>query len=83
MRTSDRLKIKARLQQKFAVGGSTEGKRSPQRLGALLLGAYRNGELHYFGHSGSDFSEKGIDDALLRMKPLSPDKSPFENLPKA
>jgi bifunctional non-homologous end joining protein LigD len=81
-RTSDWLKIKARLQQEFVVGGFTEGKGSRQRLGALLLGAYRNGKLHYFGHSGSGFSEKGIDDALRRMKPLSTDKSPFDNPPK-
>jgi bifunctional non-homologous end joining protein LigD len=81
VRTSDWLKIKARLQQEFVVGGFTEGKGSRRRLGALLLGAYRNGKLHYFGHSGSGFSEKGIDDALRRMKPLSINKSPFENPP--
>ena len=33
------------------------------------------------GHSGSGFSENGIDDALRRMKPLFTDKSPFENPP--
>jgi bifunctional non-homologous end joining protein LigD len=62
-RASDWLKIKARLQQEFVVGGFTEGKGSRERLGALLLGAFRNGKLHYFGHSGSGFSEKGIDEA--------------------
>src|ERR1700741_3950820 len=81
-RTSDWLKIKARLQQEFVVGGFTEGKGSRKNLGALLLGAYRNGKLHYFGHSGSGFTEKEIDDALQRMKPLSIDKSPFDNPPK-
>jgi len=50
-RTSDWLKIKARLQQQFVVGGFAEGKGSRQRLGSLLLGAYRNGKLHYFGRS--------------------------------
>ena len=64
------------------VGGFTEGKGSRQRLGALLLGAFRNGKLHYFGDSGSGFSEKGIDEALHRMKPLSTNKSPFDNPPK-
>jgi bifunctional non-homologous end joining protein LigD len=57
-RTSDWLKIKARLQQEFVVGGFTEGKGSRQRLGALLLGAYRNGKLHYFGHSGRRLQRK-------------------------
>jgi hypothetical protein len=31
------------------------------------------------GHSGSGFSEKGIDEAVHRMKPLSRDKSRFDN----
>jgi bifunctional non-homologous end joining protein LigD len=62
--------------------GPTPFSALPQRLGALLLGAYRNGKLYYFGHSGSGFSEKGIDDALQRMKPLFTDNSPFENPPK-
>jgi len=81
-RTSDWLKIKARLQQEFVVGGFTEGKGSRKNLGALLLGAHRNGKLHYFGHSGSGFTEKGIQDALKRMKPLFVQKSPFENPPR-
>jgi bifunctional non-homologous end joining protein LigD len=78
-RSADWLKIKSRPQQEFVVGGFTEGKGSRKHLGALLLGAYRNGKLHYFGHSGSGFSEKGLRDALDRMKPLFTDKSPFEN----
>jgi bifunctional non-homologous end joining protein LigD len=81
-RTKDWLKIKSRPQQEFVVGGFTEGHGSRHRLGALLLGAYRDGKLYYFGHSGSGFSEKGIDDALARMKPLLTNKSPFENPPK-
>jgi hypothetical protein len=43
------LKIKSRLQQEFAVSGFTEGKASRKHFGALLLGAYRNGKLRYFG----------------------------------
>jgi bifunctional non-homologous end joining protein LigD len=58
-RSPDWLKIKARLQQEFVIGGFTEGKGSRKHFGALLLGAYHNGKLHYFGHSGSGFSEKG------------------------
>ena len=81
-RSKDWLKIKCRPQQEFVVGGFTEGKGSQKRFGALLLGACHNGKLHYFGHSGSGFSEKVIDDALRRMKPLFIEKSPFENPPK-
>jgi bifunctional non-homologous end joining protein LigD len=44
-RSKDWLKIKSRPQQEFVVGGFTEGKGSRVPLGALLLGAYRNGKL--------------------------------------
>jgi ATP-dependent DNA ligase len=36
----------------FAVCGFTEGKASRKHFGALLLGAYRNGKLCYFGLFG-------------------------------
>jgi bifunctional non-homologous end joining protein LigD len=81
-RSSDWLKIKSRPQQEFVVGGFTEGKGSRKQLGALLLGAYQNGKLHYFGHAGSGFSNKGLREAIDRMKPLFTDKSPFENPPR-
>ena len=69
-RTSDWLKIKARLQQEFVVGGFTAPKGSRKYLGAVVLGAYTNGKLHHYGYAGSGFSEKGLKDAVDRMKPL-------------
>ena len=82
-RTPDWLKIKSRAQQEFVVGGFTEGRGSRQRsLGALLLGAFRDGNLHYFGHSGSGFREKGLKEALEKMKPFFTSRSPFDNSPK-
>jgi bifunctional non-homologous end joining protein LigD len=50
-----------------------------KHFGALLLGANRNGRLRYFGHSGNGFTEKGLKEAVDRMKPFFTDKSPFEN----
>jgi bifunctional non-homologous end joining protein LigD len=76
------VKIKARLQQEFVIGGFTEGKGSRKHFGALLLGAYRNGRFHYFGHSGSGFSEKGLKETLERLRPLFTAKCPFVNPPK-
>jgi bifunctional non-homologous end joining protein LigD len=70
-RSPDRLKIKSRPQQEFVVCGFTEGKGSRKHFGALLLGAYRNGKLRYFGHSGTGFSEKGFADAINRLKLFS------------
>jgi len=80
-RASDWLKIKARLQQKFVVGGFTAPKGSRKHLGAVVLGAYRNGELHHYGYAGSGFSEKGLKDAAEKMKSLFTDKCPFVNPP--
>src|SRR5260221_1074957 len=53
-----------------------------ERLQALLLAAYRDGQLRYFGHSGSGFSEKGLQETIARLEPLFIDKTPVENPPK-
>ncbi|HET9375214.1 MAG TPA: hypothetical protein VFO40_09590 [Chthoniobacterales bacterium] len=63
--------------------GFTEGKGSRSKhFGALLLGAYRKRELRRFGHSGTGFSEKGMKDAIGRLKPLFINRPPVENPPK-
>ena len=82
-RSPDWLKIKARPQQEFVVCGFTEGKGSRLKsFGALLLGGYRDGELRYFGHSGSGFSEKGLQETMERLRPLFIDRAPVANPPK-
>ena len=82
-RSPDWLKIKSRPQQEFVVCGFTEGKRSRSKhFGALLLGAYRKRKLRCFGHSGTGFSEKGMKDAIGRLKPLFINRPPVENPPK-
>jgi hypothetical protein len=43
-----------------------------------LLGAYRTGKLHYFGHSGTGFSEKGLAEAIDRLRPFFANKPPAE-----
>jgi ATP dependent DNA ligase C terminal region len=81
-RSPDWLKIKSRPQQEFIVCGLTKGKGSRKHFGALLLGAYRNGKLRYFGHSGTGFSERGMKETIDRLKPLFTDKPTVENPPK-
>jgi bifunctional non-homologous end joining protein LigD len=78
----DWLKIKSRPQQEFVVCGFTEGKGSRKHLGSLLLGAYRNGKLRYFGHSGTGFTEKGLAEAIQRLRPFFTDNPSVENPPK-
>src|SRR6201981_4264647 len=62
-RTSDWLKIKARLQQEFVVGGFTAPKGSRKHLGAVVIGAYTSGKLHHYGYAGSGITEKALKDA--------------------
>ncbi len=82
-RSPDWLKIKARPQQEFIVCGFTEGKGSRlKNFGALLLAGYQDGKLRYFGHSGSGFSEKGLQETIERLRPLFIDRSPVVNPPK-
>jgi bifunctional non-homologous end joining protein LigD len=46
-----------------------------------VIGAYTGGKLRHYGYAGSGFSEKGLKQAVERMKPLFTDKSPFANPP--
>ena len=80
-RTSDWLKIKARLQQEFVVGGFTAPKGSRKHLGAVVLGTYTKGKLQHYGYAGSGFTEKGLKEAVEKMKPLFTEKCPFANPP--
>jgi bifunctional non-homologous end joining protein LigD len=80
-RTSEWLKIKARLQQEFAVGGFTAPKGSRKHLGAVVLGAYTKGKLRHYGYAGSGFGEEGLKEAIEKMRPLFTEKCPFVNPP--
>ena len=46
-----------------------------------MLGAYTDGDLRHYGYAGSGFSEKGLKDAVEKMKPLLTNKCPFVNPP--
>jgi hypothetical protein len=46
-----------------------------------LLGAYTKGKLRHYGYVGSGLSEKGLKDAVERMKPLFIDQCPSVNPP--
>jgi ATP-dependent DNA ligase len=46
------------------------------------LDAYHNDKLHFFGHSGSGFTNKALKEMVDRLKPLFSAKFPFENPPE-
>ncbi len=80
-RSSAWLKIKPTHSAEFVIGGTTRGKGARAPLGALLLGYWKKGRLHYAGHVGS-----GLDDATLaqlkqRLEPLETAQHPFAEAP--
>ncbi|HUJ91326.1 MAG TPA: DNA ligase D [Gaiellaceae bacterium] len=82
-RNRDWLKIKTHLRQEFVICGWTAGQgRRAGSFGALVLGAYRGGELHWVGNCGTGFTERTIEDLLTRLKPLRRDGSPLAAVPK-
>jgi bifunctional non-homologous end joining protein LigD len=82
-RTRDWLKVKTHGRQEFVICGWTkgQGKRSTS-FGSLVLGAYRDEELHWVGNCGTGFTEQTIDDLLTALAPLARATSPLAAVPK-
>jgi DNA ligase D-like protein (predicted ligase) len=56
-RSTKWLKVKVRQEEEFVIAGYTAPSGSRKYFGALLLGGYRRGKLHYVGKVGTGFSE--------------------------
>jgi bifunctional non-homologous end joining protein LigD len=77
-RTKDWRKIKAVNYQDCLVLGWTQGTGSREStFGALLLGAYRNGELIWIGQVGTGFDEPTLADLLRRLRELEMAEPPI------
>lgn len=76
------LKIKAFASADFAVGGYTRGKGSRASLGALLVGYWQDGELHFASHVGSGFDARSLAEAKLRLASLQRKTNPFSEDPE-
>lgn len=83
MRSNNWLKIKALQNQEFVICGFTQPKNSRKNFGSLLLGLYENGKLQFFGHVGTGFSDKTLDDVYKKLKPLMQKTCPFEQIPQS
>jgi bifunctional non-homologous end joining protein LigD len=71
------LKVKIRKEEEFIIGGYTAPAGSRKYLGALLLGAYRQGLLRYVGKVGTGFNEKTLSSLFHKFEPLVRKESPF------
>lgn len=76
------LKIKTHARQEAVICGFTKPKGSRKNFGALIIGVYRDGQLHYAGHVGGGFDQKGLGEMMDKLKPLITNKCPFETMPK-
>ena len=76
------LKVKAKQEDEFVVGGYTAPAGSRTNFGALLLGAYRGKDLHYVGKVGTGFPQKALSELHRRFQPLVRRASPFVAPPR-
>jgi bifunctional non-homologous end joining protein LigD len=80
-RSREWVKIKAKLEQEFVVGGWTDPKGSRAAFGALLLGVYDGDALTYVGSVGTGFDRKRLHDVGAQLAQRARATSPFASLP--
>ena len=83
-RVREWLKVKIVHDGDVVIGGWSpgEGARSSS-FGALLVGAYEDGELRYLGSVGTGFDRRTIDELLGLLRECATDDCPFAGGPDA
>lgn len=81
-RSADWLKVKTVQRSEVVIGGYTEPRGSRSHFGALVVGLYRDHELHYVAHVGGGFNQRALADIYKLMQPLKAKQSPFVDAPK-
>jgi bifunctional non-homologous end joining protein LigD len=81
VRTREWLKIKIAQRQEVVIGGYTLNEGSTKLFSSLLVGVFKNGELHYTGKIGTGFTDKTQREMLQQFKPLVQKRCPFEQEP--
>lgn len=77
-RSSDWLKVKAKLRQEVVIAGYTRNEDSGKYFSALALGVYDySGILHYIGKVGTGFNTAMQKELLKRFSPLETETCPF------
>lgn len=77
------VKTKIRRRQEFVVGGWAPGRGSRrERIGALLVGYYEDGELRFAGRVGSGLTQRDLEDLPDILGP-DLDACPFQPPPDA
>jgi bifunctional non-homologous end joining protein LigD len=72
------LKIKHRQSEEFVIVGWLPGEgRRKDRIGALLVGRYQDGELVCAGRVGTGFTERTLEELQGKLAPLQADRKAF------
>jgi bifunctional non-homologous end joining protein LigD len=75
------LKVKVHQEDEFVIAGFTAPEGSRKCFGALLLGAYEDGKLHYVGKVGTGFDEKTLAALHKQFHPLVSRKTALADPP--
>lgn len=77
-RSREWVKVKSIHDADLVVGGWSRGEGSrANSFGALLIGAYDDGELRFLGAVGSGFTEHALSELMPRLLQLEMDSCPF------
>ncbi|MFZ0580550.1 MAG: non-homologous end-joining DNA ligase [Candidatus Acidiferrales bacterium] len=82
-RSSSWLKVKVHQEDEFVIGGFTAPAGSRKHFGALLLGVYSGGKLHFVGKVGTGFNEDTLSALYKKLHPLVRSKPAFVDPPRA
>ena len=80
-RSRDWLKIKTVQESEVVIGGYTQPRHSRSYFGALVVGLYDHGKLHYVGHIGGGFNERSLEQIYKLLQSLKSNKCPFVDEP--
>jgi bifunctional non-homologous end joining protein LigD len=81
-RSSFWLKVKVHQEDEFVIAGFTAPAGSRSHFGALLLGAYDRGKLHFVGKVGTGFNEQSLAMLFKKFRPLVRQQSAFVDPPR-
>ena len=81
-RSKNWLKFKCSHQQELVIGGFTEPQGERDGFGALLVGYFKNGKLHYAGKVGTGFDNAFLKKWRSNFDKIIREESPFVNFHK-
>ena len=81
-RGHDWIKTKCSDRQELVVAGFAPSSVDAHAVGALVLGYYARGKLHYAGRTGTGFTRESARELYRKLKALKLAKSALESVPK-